>query len=177
MATRAELDAWVLAVAPRAVAYARSLLKHPHDAEDVVQECFARLLANRQYDLLADGRKLLMAAVTNACINLATRRKPFLRLVHEEHGEVIAEDPRDAAALPADAYAEGAELETAIAAGLQQLPPQQRAAVELKALGHSQQEIAEILRVSASNAGVLIHRARQLLAKHLQPFLGGEAVR
>jgi RNA polymerase sigma-70 factor (ECF subfamily) len=47
----------------------------------------------------------------------------------------------------------------------------QRAAVELKALGHSLQEIAEILDVTPTNAGVLVHRGRQELARQLAPYL------
>ena len=55
------------------------------------------------------------------------------------------------------------------------LPTQQRAAVELKAFGYSQQEIAEMLGITTSNAGVLVHRARQTLAQYLAPYLAGEA--
>ena len=47
--------------------------------------------------------------------------------------------------------------------------------MELKALGHSQQEIAEMLGLTATHAGVLVHRARQALAQCLAPFLIGEA--
>jgi RNA polymerase sigma factor (sigma-70 family) len=153
-----ELDTWVLATAPRAIAYARSLLHNPDDADDVVQDCYCRLLAKADvYDLPRDGLKLLLTAITNACINLRTRRKPMFRLVR--------------------ASAEGEEegLAEAVAAGLGRLPPQQRTALELKAFGHSQHEIAEILGVSPNNAGVLVYRARQTLARHLAPFLTGEA--
>src|SRR5439155_26473074 len=38
------LDAWVLATAPRAVAYAAALLRDAVLAEDVVQDCYCRLL-------------------------------------------------------------------------------------------------------------------------------------
>jgi DNA-directed RNA polymerase specialized sigma24 family protein len=68
------------------------------------------------------------------------------------------------------------ELLDAVAAGLVTLPPQQRAALELKSIGYSQQEIGDILGVTPANAGVLVYRARQSLANYLAPFLGGEAV-
>src|SRR5436305_13901663 len=61
----------------------------------------------------------------------------------------------------------GRELQQEIAEGLALLPELQRAALELRALGQSKEEIAEILEVSPSNAGVLVHRARQALAAHL----------
>jgi RNA polymerase sigma factor (sigma-70 family) len=173
-----DLDAWVLATAPRAVAYARSLLRNPDDADDVVQDCYCRLIAKAGlYDLPRDGLKILLTAVTNACINLRTRRKPVFRLVRPsgDGGAEEAEDPPDETAHPPEEWLAHKELAAAVADGLGRLPPQQRAALELKALGHSQQDIAEILGVTPNNAGVLIHRARQTLAGYLAPFLGGEA--
>ena len=172
-----DLDAWVLATAPRAVAYARFLLRDPHQAEDVVQDCYCRLLAKADvYDLPRDGLKLLLRAVTNACINAKTRRRSFFRLVRSDGDAEAVADPTDAAALPAEQYLMHQELADAVADGLQRLPQQQRAAVQLKALGHTQQEIAKALGVTPANAGVLVHRARQALALYLTPFLGGEAV-
>lgn len=171
------LEAWARAVAPRAVAYARSLLADRHCAEDVVQDCFARLIAKGDaYDLAADGTKLLFASVTNACVNETTRRKPLLRLVRADgDGAEVADDPPDRRAHAADERLAHAELAAAVAAELAALPPQQRAAVELKSLGYSQVEVAEILGVMPSNAGVLIHRGRQSLAVALSAFLPGEA--
>ena len=172
-----ELDAWVLETAPRAVAYARSLLRDPDDADDVVQDCYCRLLAKADvYDLPRDGLKLLLRAVTNACINLRTRRKPVFRLTRPSADDNETDDPPDPAAVGAADSLAHKELAHAVATGLRALPPQQRAALELKSLGHSQQEIADILDVTPTNAGVLVHRARQALAKYLTPFLGGEPV-
>lgn len=174
----AELDAWVLATAPRAVAYARSLLHNPHDAEDVVQECYCRLLARSHvYDLPRDGLKLLLRAITNACINARTRRKSVLRLIRtdDDRGE-HADNPPDRTAVPPELNLMHQELRDAVATGLKTLPEPQRAALELKSLGHSQQEIAEVLGVTPGHVGVLVYRARQALALHLGPFLGGEAV-
>ncbi len=169
-----ELDAWVLDTAPRAVAYARSLLRHPEDADDVVQDCYCRLLAKAEvYDLPRDGLKILLRSITNACINLRTRRKPVFSLGPTEDQ---ADDPPDPRAPAADEGLAHKELADAVAVALAKLPPQQRAALELKSLGHTQQEIAEILDVTPTNAGVLVHRARQALAVSLAPFLGGEAV-
>lgn len=166
-----DLDAWVLETAPRATAYARSLLRDADAADDVVQDCYCRLLAKAGvYDLPRDGLKLLLTAVTNACINRTTRRKPTYRLAGGGD-DSPADDPPDAAAVPPDLAAATNELRAALAAALGTLPPPQRAAVELKSLGYSQQEVAEMLGVSTSNAGVLIHRGRQALAKQLAQHL------
>jgi len=163
-----------LATAPRAVAYAASLLRDAGRAEDVVQDCYCRLLQKAtNYDLPRDGVKLLFRAITNACINLATRERPVLSLDTAGRG---GEDgpryaPADRSALQPERVLMYRELQQAVDEGLALLPLTQRAALQLKSLGHTQQEIAELLEVSVSNAGVLIHRARQTLAAHLAPFL------
>ncbi len=168
------LDDWVRATAPRAVAYARSLLRNPHDAEEIVQDCYGRLLAKADvYDLPGDGMKLLLASISNACLNLKSRRRPFFRLVRSDDDETFDDPPDRSTATPAE-VATGNELASAVAIALRKLPVQQRAAIELKSLGHSQQEIGEILKVTSNNAGVLVHRARQALAEMLAPFLERE---
>jgi RNA polymerase sigma-70 factor (ECF subfamily) len=170
-----DLDSWVLETAPRATAYARSLLRNRDDADDVVQECYCRLLAKAHwYNLPQDGLKLLMTAITHECINRTTRGKTVFSLYGSDTEP--PDDPPDRTAATPDLSAAGNELQAALTTALGYIPPQQRAAVELKALGYSQQEIGKILGVSTSNAGVLIHRGRQALAQHLTPFLGGEAV-
>ena len=72
-----------------------------------------------------------------------------------------------------EATAASRELLDAVDERLSDLPPMQRAAVELKALGNSLAEIASILDVSASNAGVLVHRGRKALRASLGPLLPG----
>jgi RNA polymerase sigma-70 factor (ECF subfamily) len=165
-----QLDAWVVATAPRAVAYAASLLGSRASAEDVVQECYYRLIKAGRYDLPRDGVKLLFRAITNRCISLTGRRGP---IQSTDVGEGFSDPPAPAAEQP-DSVAMNRELEDAIGTGLVGLPVQQRAALELRILGHSQQEIAEMLAVTVSHAGVLIHRARQALSAYLVPYIGEE---
>lgn len=166
------LEAWAAEVIPPAVAYARTLMAQPAEAEEVVHDVLARLLDHPEYDLIADGRKLLFRSITHACINRTTRRRNLVSLdAADEEGrswsatlkERRATDPADEAA--------GRELNEAIQKALADLPPMQRAAVELKAMQYSLNEIAETLDVTATNAGVLIHRARRALAGRLAPFL------
>ncbi|MHC5543881.1 RNA polymerase sigma factor [Singulisphaera rosea] len=169
--SEADLSSWVLATAPRAVAYATSLLRDREKAEDVVQDCYCRLLAKASvYDLPVDGLKLLLTAVSNACINLKTRRRSVFSLFRKDGRETDVEDRSVQA--PGKNLLDR-ELAEAIASGLAKLPLRQRAALELKSQGHSLQDVAEILRVSPSNAGVLIHRARTAMEAHLAPYRGG----
>jgi RNA polymerase sigma-70 factor (ECF subfamily) len=161
------LDAWVRLTWPRAVVYARSLVRDRSAAEDIVQDCFCNLLRKADlYDLVRDGVPLLMKAITNACFSRNQRAKPMLSL------HVPGLDPADETGTEPVKVVLHAELEQAIAAALAELPDLQRAAIELKGLGHSLREIAEILDVSSANAGVLIHRGRQELAERLGPYLG-----
>ncbi len=170
-----QLDAWIREIAPRAVAYARSLLKRIHRAEDVVQDVMLRLLEHDEYDLLTDGEKLVFRSVTNACINAATRRRELLSLDAEsrEGWSLADEVVSDAEPDPADAAVER-ELMDRVEQQLRALPPMQRAAVELKAMGNTLKEIAETLDVSATNAGVLVHRGRERLKQNLGSSLPGE---
>lgn len=163
----AALDAWVAESLPRALAFALSLLGNRADAEDVVQDCYGRLLAKAgEYDLPADGTKLLLKSISNACINLVQRRR--------ESASLDGIDPSHHTLQPASDPQQGAihhELKDAVAVALARLPLQQRAVVELRSLGHSLLEIAKMLEISHANARVLLHRARAQLTESLAPFL------
>jgi RNA polymerase sigma-70 factor (ECF subfamily) len=172
-----DLDAWVLATAARAVAYASSLLHDRSRAEDVVQDCYCRLIRKAaDYDLIHDGGKLLFRAITNACINITTRQRPIVSIDgYRTRQDESRSDWEDRKAEMPEQIVLGKELAQAIGRGLAQLPVLQRAALELKSLGHSQQEIAELLEITANHAGVLVHRARQAMAEFLAPFVGEKA--
>ncbi|HZZ78009.1 MAG TPA: RNA polymerase sigma factor, partial [Gemmataceae bacterium] len=132
--------------------------------------CFCNLLRKADvYDLTRDGVPLLMKAITNACFSRTQRAKATLSL------HVPGIDPADDSASEPAKVVLHAELEQAIATALAELPDMQRAAIELKGLGHSLREIADILDVSSANAGVLIHRGRQALAQRLAPYLESNA--
>lgn len=166
-AQRDRLQAWVLAVAPRAVAFARSLVSDPNRADDLVQECIYRLLRRAdKYDLERDGVKLLSQAISNLAINEATRRTAVRSLDGATEDDRAIRVP-DAAGLRPDQILEHRETEERVRAALQTLPPMRRAAVELRSLGMSKEQIAEALQVTARNAGVLVHRGRHALATSL----------
>ena len=170
--TNPELDDWIRRLAPRAVAYAVSLLGRADAAEDVVQDVLCRLLDHCEYDLLRDGEKLLFRSVTNACINRWARRREMVSLDAERGSEATLMETMAAEnSCDPSAAAASHELLDAVDERLSDLPPMQRAAVELKALGHSLADIASMLDVSASNAGVLVHRGRKALRASLRPLL------
>lgn len=165
------LERWVSGVIPKAVAYARSLLHSAHDAEDTVHDALCRILRHPEYDLAADGEKILFRAVTNACINHWKRKKKIVSLDFNKNDSdpLISALPFGRTPDPLRVAAGREELEI-VGLELRRLPPEQRAALELKALGHSLKTIAEMISVTPSNAGVLVHRARKALALRIGPI-------
>ncbi|MEZ6139052.1 MAG: RNA polymerase sigma factor [Zavarzinella sp.] len=165
-----ELNSWAIQVIPRAVVYARKLLRNPSDAEDIVQDSLVRLFRKAgDYDILNDGVRILFRTITNLCINATTRQREIASLTM---GDDFAELPLvDRLQFLPEEIAVGSELSERIEEILATLPPLQRAAVELRALGNTKQEIAQILQISETNAGVLVYRARTTLAKELEPYL------
>ncbi len=167
------LNAWVVTTLPRATAFARSLLGDAEQADDVVHDCYCRLLNKRnEYDLIRDGTKLLYKAITNACIDQRRQQRGWVSLEEAmlASGAARASDGEEPIRL-----AMRREFQQAFHEGLAKLPLLQRAAVELKSQGYSQREIAEALDITPSNAGVLVHRGRESLAKLLRNHLEEEA--
>ena len=168
----AAIQTWVEYSLPRGLAYAKSLLRDSHTAEDVVHDCFCRLLAKRDvYDLPRDGFKLLLRSITNACVDRGRKSAPLSNALDSPPECVAGREVPDHRFLDPPRAAMVRELQAAIGSALQSLPVKQRAALELKSLGCSLSDIAESLGVTESNAGVLIHRARQCLAKELMPLM------
>lgn len=167
------LDAWVSETSKRALGYAVTLTRNYEDAEDVVHDCYRRLLAKgNEYDLLRDGTKLLFRSITNACISLSQRRPAESSLNQLERAggrdrQALA-DPRTAEPVQRAILH---ELEDAVAEAMSELPLTQRAAIELRSLGHTLVEVAEMLDVSHANARVILHRARVAMAARLEPFI------
>lgn len=164
------LDGWVLSTLPRAVAFAVGLVKDREVAEDLVHDCYCRLLAKAsEYDLLRDGTRLLFRSITNASIDRSRKRSSVSLFTADDDDSGIGRmmDLADRRVHEPWQIADHAELQRAVAAGLEKLTVTQRAALELKSLGQSLQDIADALDITPTNAGVLIHRARQALSRHI----------
>ena len=168
-----ELDDWIVSTVQQALAFALSLVRNQVEAEDIVHDCYGRLLARAdQYDLPRDGSKLLFKAITNACINATQRRAPTVSLEATPcaaGGEATA--VADKVGMQPEQQAMHHELETALAAALEELSTVQRAVIELRGRGFSLVDVAELLEISHANARTLLHRGRAGLAQRLRPFL------
>lgn len=171
----ATLEQWVATTLPRALAFARSLVRDPHVAEDLVQECYGKLWRHRErYDLIRDGWKILLRSLTHAGID-RSRRERRLTAVESERIEDPSTGTHRNHRFPDPARAaEGAELDEAIAAALETLTEPQRIAMQLRSLGSEISEIAETLGISENHAAVHLHRARKQLRVRLAKFLSAD---
>ena len=133
-------------------AYAATLLRDGAAAEDVTAQAFERAYRKRsRFDARRGSpRAWLFGIARNAALDELRRRKRAATT--EIPGPVAAPTPDEAAELAAE--------RDAVRAALSSLAPRDREVIALKYhadLSHA--EIAEILGVSASNAGTLLHRA------------------
>lgn len=156
-----------------AIRYCTRTLADYHVAEEVAQEGFLRLVAVAR-DYQASGRfvTFLYKILTNLCIDELRRRNQRKRLALPRAGALEATDAREVAdpkAFRPDRRLEGEEDVRRLWREVDELPPDQRAALLLRELeGKSYAEIAEILGKSLDNVKVMIHRARRRLLETLQ---------
>jgi len=145
------------------------------DAEEVVQETFARAIERPPADTRRAWRPWLVRVATHLSIDALRRRRrrgyvgPWLPTPIDDEA-LEGWEPSAATETVPDAAARYELLEStsfAFLLALEALGPSQRAALILMdVLGHSAREAAEVLGTSEGNARVLRHRARRLLAAY-----------
>jgi len=130
---------------------ARSITRHQHDAEDLVQDTLLR--AYRAIDRFdgSNPRAWLLTILRNAHLNQARRRRPaLLREPEQEHVARL--------------------LDGHLEAAIRTLPEKFRRAVELVDLaGLSYEEAAQVLDVPVGTVMSRVHRGRARLREHLRP--------
>jgi RNA polymerase sigma-70 factor, ECF subfamily len=169
LAVVADEPARVPSVAERALEHvdelyglARHLCGNTGDAEDLVQDTYARALAGR----FEDGTNLrawLFRILRNCFIDRARRRDVVLE-IPDDTLDTQAAEMWDGAALDQLRYLTGAEVMRAIAA----LPVEFRFVVYLDAVGFSEAEIADVLRCAAATVKSRLSRARTRLRAALK---------
>ena len=139
---------------------ARHLCSTTSDAEDIVQETYARALGG--VARLTPGSNLrawLFRILRNCFIDQARRKKIVLEIADDTVGERPASEVWDAAALDQLRYLAAADLERALAT----LPVELRFIVLLDAQGFHEAEIAEIARCAPGTVKSRLFRARARL--------------
>jgi RNA polymerase sigma-70 factor (TIGR02960 family) len=165
-----------------------------HDAEDLLQETLlAAWRGLDRFEERASVRAWLYRIATNRSLDArrASRRRPedLQRLPQAEVGEptrraepiwlepypdVLFEGIADPAPGPEARYETKETIALAFVAGLQHLPPQQRAVLVLRdVLGFRAEEVAELLDSTAPSVNSLLRRARAAFESRL-PAVGRE---
>jgi RNA polymerase sigma-70 factor (ECF subfamily) len=137
--------------------YARSILRDEHEAEDIRQQVFARLITSigRYEERSVPFSAWLLRCTHNMAIDHLRRRRPILC----EEARAVDERAED----------RGRELSAALTAALAQLPEIQRDVIVLRHVaGYSPSEIAERLGRSEDSIHGLHHRGRRALKQALQ---------
>jgi RNA polymerase sigma-70 factor, ECF subfamily len=150
---RAAIRFLYLKYAGNVYGYARSILRNDHDAEDVVQQVFTRMLtAIQNYEQRSVPFSAWLLRIThNMAIDYLRRRSP------------ICDDPEKLVAQDRPEF-EAGQLRGALCDALAELPALQREIVVLRHLGGlSPSEIAERLGRSEDSVHGLHHRARRAL--------------
>jgi RNA polymerase sigma-70 factor (TIGR02960 family) len=162
------------------------------DAEDLLQETLlAAWRGLDQFEGRASVRAWLYRIATNRCLDMlrASRRRPeeLQRMIDppkptrraepiwlEPYPDVLLEGIPDETPGPHARYETKETVALAFTAGLQHLPPQQRAVLVLRdVLGYHADEAAEMLDTSPASVNSLLRRARSAFESRL-PATGPE---
>lgn len=145
---------------------ARRVVGDTGEAEDVVQEAFAKLARDPVLDRPdAEVRAWLRRVVLNLGANrLRSRGRARVRLERVGRLERVDNDPGEASGGPL-AVVLAEEERSAVRAALAELPPRQRACLLLRHAGYSYAEIAETLDLAVGSVGVLLARAERLFRR------------
>ena len=142
-------------------AYVATLLTDRAAAEDVTALAFERAYRKqRSFDpRRGSQRGWLFGIARNAALDELRRRR---------RQATLAADPEDVRAVSVDDQAEALLQRAAVRAALAGLPARDRELIALKFhAGLENAELAEVLGVSASNAGTMLHRAMTKLREAL----------
>ncbi len=142
-------------------AYVATLLTDRAAAEDVTALAFERAYRKqRSFDpRRGSQRGWLFGIARHAALDELRRRR---------RQATLAADPEDVQALSVDDQADALLQKAALRAALLTLPVRDRELIALKFhAGLENAELAEVLGVSASNAGTMLHRAMTKLREAL----------
>jgi RNA polymerase sigma-70 factor (ECF subfamily) len=146
---------------------AYSLLRNPHDAEDVTQEVFLRVMRYRyRLAFVRNERTFLGSMARRAALDLRKKRKEC----------ISTEDMAEPSVAPQD-HVRKQEL-TMLRMLIESLPAELREALELSQVeGLTSEEIARILGIPAGTVRSRLAQARELLKEKWKGRMEGRNVR
>lgn len=159
---REEFDAFVLGAWQRLFRTAYALTGNQHDAEDMLQNAFAKAYSNwRKVRRAESPEAYVHRIVTNETITAWRRRW--------RHVERPTDSPPDSTG---PSHADSVSDRSTMWSAIQQLPPRQRAVVVLRYYEDlSEKDIAGVLGISPGTVKSQASRALTSLRGHLDPVL------
>lgn len=167
-------DAWVRTLLAehqaRLMRYALRLTRNADTAHDVVQETFLRLCKQQQADVAGHELAWLYRVCRQRALDVCRKERRMSLISHD-----TAENFHSAEVSPETA-AEHGDARVRLAELVARLSPQQQEVVRLKfAEGLKYREIAEVLGLTTSHVGVLIHNTLKQLRSQLAADLAKTA--
>lgn len=145
------------------------ILGNHADAEEAAQDAF--LAAYRNFHRFRGESKVstwLYRIATNAALMKLRKDRNKRRLTQTGYDDMELASPGEGP----EKLALNSELRSRLEEGLELLPPNLKTAVVLRDVqGLSNEEAAEVLKISVSSLKARLHRGRVLLRKHLQDYL------
>ena len=138
--------------------YSFSILRNYEEAEDIVQEVFARHLENEESFKGQCSLKTWLFVITRNLCYSRRRNKSFHNTRIE--GDLLEKN-----------YTESFDLNISIRDALMKLSKESSELLYLKEFeGYSYLEISEMTKISVENVAVKLYRAKKLLRKYLKDF-------
>lgn len=151
-------EALVLKHRANAVNFAYNIIFDSYEAEDIVQECFAKVYVNRMsHKPLTAFKTYLFTVIRNSCIDFLRRNKKSREVYYDD----ISDVPNNIT--PEDSIIKTERINT-IFKSFDSLSDDYKTALYLFAVDEmNYSEIAKIMRKSIPQVKIIIHRARKKL--------------
>ncbi len=152
--------------------YAVSILSDLERARDAVQDTFLKLHGQDPSAVEAKLKSWLFTVCRNRCLDILKKEKRMIPIDIEQINALpgSGDDPARAMRKAEDREQVAADLRELVEK-IESLPPRQRDVMRLKFQGDlSYREIGEVLGITTSNVGFVVHsavkRLRQLMGAH-----------
>ncbi len=169
------LEGLILRYQPRVLRFGVKMCGDPEDAGDIAQETLLVMARSlREFRGEASVSTWLYTIARSFCIK--KRRRSKFAPAHEESLEGLEDARRDGLADPApgpEQTAFGREVESALAAAIDALDPDQREVLVLRDIeGLTAPEVAQVIGLSVDAVKSRLHRARLAVRQRVAPVLG-----